>query len=197
MNLFLACLAGYCLGNFSSSIIIGKVFLKKDVRNYGSGNAGATNAVRAFGAKVGLIVFLLDVFKGVIAVMIGRYLEPSLGQYFAGVFVIMGHNWPVALKFKGGKGIATSIGVMLPINPLVALICVFVGVTLIVLTRIVSIGSISGVVLAPVVVLAIVRPMDTKLLGLTCVLSAMAIFRHRSNISRLLKGEENKFRKKD
>lgn len=180
MNLFLACLAGYCLGNFSSAIIIGKVFLHKDVRDYGSGNAGATNAVRAFGAKIGLVVFLLDVLKGVIAVMLGRYLDPVWGQYFAGIFVIMGHNWPAALKFKGGKGIATSIGVMLPINPLVALICVVVGVALIVLTRIVSIGSISGVVLAPVIVLVFVRPMDVKLLGLTCVLSAMAIFRHRS-----------------
>ena len=72
MNLFLACLAGYCLGNFSSAIIIGKVFLGKDVRDYGSGNAGATNAVRAFGAKVGLVVFILDVLKGVFAVLIGR-----------------------------------------------------------------------------------------------------------------------------
>jgi glycerol-3-phosphate acyltransferase PlsY len=197
MNLFLACLAGYCLGNFSSAIIIGKIFLKKDVRDYGSGNAGATNAVRAFGARVGLVVFLLDVFKGVLAVMIGRYIEPSLGQYFAGIFVIMGHNWPAALKFKGGKGIATSIGVMLPINPLVALICVAVGLILIVLTKIVSIGSIAGVVLAPVVVLVFVRPIDTKLLVLTCAVSAMAIFRHRSNISRLLKGEENKFKKKE
>jgi glycerol-3-phosphate acyltransferase PlsY len=185
------------LGNFSSAIIIGKIFLKKDVRDYGSGNAGATNAVRAFGARVGLVVFLLDVFKGVLAVMIGRYIEPSLGQYFAGIFVIMGHNWPAALKFKGGKGIATSIGVMLPINPLVALICVAVGLILIVLTKIVSIGSIAGVVLAPVVVLVFVRPIDTKLLVLTCAVSAMAIFRHRSNISRLLKGEENKFKKKE
>ncbi len=185
------------MGNFSSAIIIGKIFLKKDVRDYGSGNAGATNAVRAFGAKVGLVVFLLDVLKGVLAVVIGKYIEPALGQYFAGIFVIMGHNWPAALKFKGGKGIATSIGVMLPINPVVALICVAVGLTLIVLTRIVSIGSIAGVVLAPVVVLVFARPVDTKILVLTCALSAMAIFRHRSNISRLFKGEENKFKKKD
>jgi glycerol-3-phosphate acyltransferase PlsY len=197
MNLFLACLAGYCLGNFSSAIIIGKVFLGKDVRDYGSGNAGATNAVRAFGAKVGLVVFILDVLKGVFAVLIGRCFDPVLGQYFAGVFVIMGHNWPAALKFKGGKGIATSIGVILPINPLLALSCVVAGVTLIVLTRIVSIGSIAGVALAPIIVIATVRPMDSKLLVLTCILSAMAIFRHRSNISRLLKGEENKFKKKD
>lgn len=185
------------MGNFSSAIIIGKIFLKKDVRDYGSGNAGATNAVRAFGAKVGLVVFLLDVLKGVLAVVIGKYIEPALGQYFAGIFVIMGHNWPAALKFKGGKGIATSIGVMLPINPVVALICVAVGLTLIALTRIVSIGSIAGVILAPVVVLVFTRPVDTKILVLTCALSAMAIFRHRSNISRLFKGEENKFKKKD
>lgn len=197
MNLFLACFVGYLLGNFSSSIIIGKIFMNKDVRNFGSGNAGATNAVRAFGAKVGLVVFLLDVLKGFIAVMIGRNIDPSLGQYYAGVFVIIGHNWPAALKFKGGKGIATSIGAMLSINPFVALMCLVVGVVLIVATRIVSIGSIAGVVLAPIVVIILVRPIDTELLIFTCALSAMAIFKHRSNISRLRKGEENKFKKKD
>src|SRR5665648_362245 len=113
MNILLICLIGYAIGNISNAYFIGKIFLNKDVRNFGSGNAGATNALRAFGAKIGILVFALDILKGVIAVLIGRYLDAETGQYFAGLMVIIGHNWPAILKFKGGKGIATSIGCLL------------------------------------------------------------------------------------
>ncbi len=186
----------YALGNISNAYLIGKIFLNKDVRKYGSGNAGATNAIRAFGFKIGLLVFLGDLFKGVAAVLIGHYIEPVYGQYVAGIFLIIGHNWPAALKFKGGKGIASSIGVMLVINPILSLICFAVGITIAYLTKIVSIGSLIGVSIAPVIAIIFFRPLEKGFFIFTLVLSIMAIFRHRENISRLLKGEEKKLKTK-
>lgn len=186
----------YALGNISNAYLIGKVFLKKDVRNYGSGNAGATNAIRAFGVKIGILVFLGDLLKGVAAVLIGRFIEPTYGPYIAGIFLIIGHNWPAALKFKGGKGIASSIGVMLVINPVLSLICFAVGITIAYLTKIVSIGSLIGVSIAPIVALIFFRPLEKGFFIFTLVLSFMAIFRHRENIKRLIKGEEKKLKTK-
>lgn len=191
MRLLIVALIGYLIGNISNAYLIGKIFLKKDVRDYGSGNAGATNALRAFGAKIGIVVFLLDVMKGVVAVYIGNRLNPELGGFVAGISVIAGHNWPVTLKFKGGKGIATSIGVMLMINPLLSLICFTVGLSIAIITRTVSLGSLIGVAIAPIIILFF-KPIDYQLLVFTLILSSMAIFRHRANILRLVKGQENK-----
>lgn len=197
MNLLIICLIGYALGNISNAFIIGKLFLNKDVRDFGSGNAGATNALRAFGAKIGILVFILDIFKGVIAVILGRYLNPEVGQYFAGLFVIIGHNWPIVLKFKGGKGIATSIGVIFVINPVVSLVCFVIGISIAFFTRLVSLGSLAGIILVPIVIVIFFRPININFLIFSIILAAMAIFRHRSNILRLIKGEENKLGKKD
>ncbi|HBH12164.1 MAG TPA: acyl-phosphate glycerol 3-phosphate acyltransferase [Clostridiales bacterium] len=191
MRLIIVAIIGYMIGNISNAYLIGRIFLKKDVRNYGSGNAGATNAIRAFGAKVGIAVFLLDFLKGAIAVYIGNRMNPELGGYVAGISVIAGHNWPVTLKFKGGKGIATSIGVMLMINPLIALICFSVGLTIVIITRTVSIGSLIGVAIAPIIILFF-KPIDYSLLLFTLILSSMAVFRHKANIVRLIKRQENK-----
>ncbi|MDP3387882.1 MAG: glycerol-3-phosphate 1-O-acyltransferase PlsY, partial [Eubacteriales bacterium] len=159
MKLFIVALIGYMIGNISNAYLIGRIFLKKDVRNYGSGNAGATNALRAFGAKVGIVVFLLDVLKGIIAVYIGNRINPEFGGFVAGIAVIAGHNWPATLKFKGGKGIATSIGVMLMINPLLSLICFAVGLSIAIITRTVSLGSLIGVAIAPIIIFFF-RPVD-------------------------------------
>ncbi|KUK73970.1 MAG: Acyl-phosphate:glycerol-3-phosphate O-acyltransferase PlsY [Clostridiales bacterium 38_11] len=191
MRLIIVAIIGYMIGNISNAYLIGRIFLKKDVRNYGSGNAGATNAIRAFGAKVGIAVFLLDFLKGAIAVYIGNRMNPELGGYVAGISAIAGHNWPVTLKFKGGKGIATSIGVMLMINPLIALICFSVGLTIVIITRTVSIGSLIGVAIAPIIILFF-KPIDYSLLLFTLILSSMAVFRHKANIVRLIKRQENK-----
>jgi glycerol-3-phosphate acyltransferase PlsY len=191
MRLFVAALIGYMIGNVSNAYLIGRIFLKKDVRNYGSGNAGATNALRAFGAKVGIVVFLLDVLKGIIAVYVGNRISPEIGGYIAGISVIAGHNWPATLKFKGGKGIATSIGVMLMINPILSLICFTVGLLIAIITRTVSLGSLIGVAIAPIIILFF-KPIDYRLLLFTLILSSMAVFRHRENIARLVKGQENK-----
>ncbi|MDI9495410.1 MAG: glycerol-3-phosphate 1-O-acyltransferase PlsY [Bacillota bacterium] len=193
MKYILLTIISYFIGNISFAYILGKIFAKKDVREYGSGNAGATNAFRTFGKKVGALVFLGDVLKGVAAVLLGRYLGGQTGAYIAGAFVIIGHNWPVLLSFKGGKGVATTIGVMLFVNAKLTLICVIIGVVIIVITRTVSLGSISGMGLAPFVALIFIRPLTIDFFLFTVFLAGMSIYRHKDNIKRLVKGNENKF----
>ncbi len=196
MKYLIIILISYFIGNISNAYFIGKIFLKKDVRNYGSGNAGATNAIRAFGYKVGILVFLGDLLKGVLATYISHKIDPVYGQYIGGIALLVGHNWPAVLKFKGGKGIASSIGVMLFINPYLALICFVVGLTIAILTKIVSIGSLIGVSLAPIIAIIFFRPLEDAFLIFTITLSLLAIFRHKENIVRLIKGEEKKLKTK-
>jgi glycerol-3-phosphate acyltransferase PlsY len=174
MKYILLTIISYFIGNISFAYILGKIFAKKDVREYGSGNAGATNAFRTFGKKVGALVFLGDVLKGVAAVLLGRYLGGQTGAYIAGAFVIIGHNWPVLLSFKGGKGVATTIGVMLFVNAKLTLICVIIGVVIIVITRTVSLGSISGMGLAPFVALIFIRPLTIDFFLFTVFLAGMS-----------------------
>lgn len=191
MNYFFIAIISYLLGNISFAYILGKIFTKKDVRDFGSGNAGATNAIRAFGKKIGSMVFVGDVLKGVIAVLIGKTLGET-GMYLAGALVIIGHNWPVFLNFKGGKGVATTIGVMLIASPFVTLICFVLGLVVIVTTRTVSLGSILGMAMAPVAAGIFVRPFNMSLFIFCLFIGTMSIYRHKENIKRLLKGKENK-----
>jgi glycerol-3-phosphate acyltransferase PlsY len=191
MKYFFIAIISYLLGNISFAYILGKIFTKKDVRDFGSGNAGATNAIRAFGKKIGAMVFVGDVLKGVIAVLIGRTLGET-GVYLAGAMVIIGHNWPVFLNFKGGKGVATTIGVMIIASPFVTLICFILGLVVIITTRTVSLGSILGMAMAPVAAGIFVRPFNLSLFIFCLFIGTMAIYRHKENIKRLLKGKENK-----
>lgn len=192
MKFILIAIISYFLGNISFAYILGKLFTQKDVRDYGSGSAGATNALRIFGKKIGIMVFMGDVLKGVVAVTLGRYFGNQMGAYAAGAFVIIGHNWPVLLNFKGGKGVATTIGVMIFVNPFLASICVVLGVIIIIFTRTVSLGSIFGMALAPIVAVIFVRPFDSALLIFCLFVASMSIYRHKSNIKRLFEGKENK-----
>lgn len=191
MNYFFIAIISYLLGNISFAYILGKIFTKKDVRDYGSGNAGATNAIRAFGKKIGAMVFIGDVLKGVIAVLIGKTLGVT-GMYLAGAMVIIGHNWPVFLNFKGGKGVATTIGVMIIASPFVTMICFVLGLVVIIATRTVSLGSIIGMAMAPLAVGIFVRPFDMSLFIFCLFIGTMAIYRHKENIKRILNGKENK-----
>lgn len=193
MKYLLIAIIAYLLGDISFAYILGKIFTKKDVRDYGSGNAGATNALRAFGKKIGAMVFVGDVLKGVLAVVIGRAIAGVSGSYLAGACVIIGHNWPVFLKFKGGKGVATTIGVMAVISPLVTTVCFVLGILAIALTRTVSLGSILGMALAPAAAGIFVRPFDMPLFVFCLFIGSMSIYRHKDNIKRLLRGKENKF----
>lgn len=195
-NIIAVILIGYGLGNFATSYILGKAFKKTDIRMHGSGNAGATNALRVFGVKLAAATFVIDAFKGVLAVIIGRLILGDIGGLIGGVFVVVGHNWPVILKFKGGKGIASTIGVVLTINYQIALICIVVGLVLVIITKYVSLGSITAMSLLPILVVVMVKPFDVNFFIFAVILTAMAIYRHRSNIKRLIYGNESKLGQK-
>ncbi len=196
MKIFLVILVSYLLGNFQTSYLIGKIFMKSDIREFGSGNAGTTNALRVYGIKAAVTTLILDAAKGLIAVVIGSYVLGEIGIYLSGVSVILGHDWPIFFKFKGGKGIATTIGLALIISPLAAVISIIIGVSIIAITRYVSLGTTIAIGLWPLVSYVL---MKTDLYGLNynfiifaCVLAVISIFKHRSNIKRLIKGEESK-----
>lgn len=192
MKYILLAIIAYFIGNISFAYILGKILTKKDVRDYGSGSAGATNALRTFGKKIGAMVFLGDVLKGVVAVILGRSFGGQTGAYIAGAFAIIGHNWPVLLNFRGGKGVATTIGVMLFVNIYLTLMCVVFGVLIIVFTRTVSLGSIFGMASAPIVAILFVHPFDLELFIFCIFIATMSIYRHKDNIKRLMTGNENK-----
>ena len=184
----------YFLGNFATSYIVSMRSAHIDIRKHGSGNAGATNVLRVLGAKAAALTFLGDALKGVAAVLIGRYLAGSNGAILGGLFVVIGHNWPVTLGFKGGKGVATTIGSMLAINPLLVLIVFAVGVTVLITTKYVSLASITGMVIFPITMIAFKQ--SSEYVAFSFILAALAIFKHRKNIVRLIKGTESKIGKK-
>ena len=207
MERILCVLIGYICGLFQTSYLYGKVH-GIDIRNYGSGNAGTTNALRTLGAKAGAITLLGDCFKCVGAVVIVHLIfgksHPEmirlLGMY-AAAGTILGHNFPFYLKFKGGKGIACTSGMILAVCPLAAPVCLILFIGSIAITRYVSLGSILVVTSYLVQVLIFGHMgylhIDAAYLPEFYVVSAcftaMALWRHRSNIGRLLHGTENKF----
>ena len=195
-DVILIIITSYLLGNFQTSYILGKIIKKTDIREFGSGNAGTTNALRVFGKKFALATLLLDALKGVIAVIIGKYILNDMGMLISGIFVVLGHNWPVFLKFKGGKGIATTIGVALVTLPVQGIICIAIGISIIIKTKYVSLGTMLAVAIWPIVYLFTKRPFDHRYFIFTLILALMAIYKHKSNISRLLRGEESKLGKK-
>lgn len=195
MNIIVALLASYLIGSLSFGYMAGKLLRGIDIRQFGSGNTGTTNIQRTLGTGPAIIVLLLDVGKGLAAVILARALtgSPSV-QMLAGVLAVLGHNWPLFHRFKGGRGIATSIGVMLGLAWQVLLIAVAVGITIITVTRYVSLGSVIGVILVPFLMIAFAMPPAYIIFG--TVLAVFAVWRHRQNIARLLAGTENKLGKK-
>lgn len=200
MEIFLTIIIAYLLGNFQTSYLLGKVFMKTDIREFGSGNAGTTNALRVYGKKFAIATLFLDIIKGSIAVIVGKYFLGEMGALLAGISVVCGHNWPVVLKFKGGKGIATTIGVALAISPLIATVCVVIGILIIAKSKMVSLGTLLAIVIWPIISYISMAfgyyTMDYMFLAFTVVLALIAIFKHRANIKRLVKGEESKLGKK-
>lgn len=185
-------LIAYLLGNIQTSYIIGRVFKKTDIRKHGSGNAGTTNALRVFGKKIAVVTLIIDVLKGVAASYIGQRLGGLNGAMLAGIAVIAGHNWPVFLKFKGGKGVATTIGVGLFISLYAALSSLLIGIVIIRKTKYVSLGSIVAVSLWPFLAVAFNGNFNLKLFLFGIVMAIMSIYKHRENIKRLLNGNENR-----
>ena len=195
----------YLLGSISFSVIISKKMAGFDVREKGSGNAGSTNVLRTVGKKAAIITLICDILKGVVAILIAllagkiiQGLDNALLVQIAGVFVILGHTFPVFFKFKGGKGIATSLGVLLIINWQIGLICLVFALILMILTRRVSIGSIAAAILFPVLVLFInqnyivAESTNWSYLIFSVIVAIFVIFNHRSNIKRILNGTESK-----
>lgn len=193
MRIFIAILLSYLIGSFSSAFIIGKIFMKIDIREFGSGNAGATNAIRVMGKKLGISTFILDVFKGMLAVIISRAILGYNGGYIGAVFAVLGHNWPVLIGFKGGKGVATSLGVILIFHWPTAIICVLIGMTVSLITRFVSLGSIVFLVTTPIVNAIITPKFSKQFFITTLILALLAIYRHKANFKRIASGTENKF----
>lgn len=184
----------YIIGNISASYLIAKYAAGIDIRKYGSGNAGATNVLRTLGKKAGVAAFLGDALKGVFAVVLGRLIAGEDGQIFAGLFVVIGHNWPVFLNFKGGKGIATTIGVMTAINPYIVAAIIPIGIVVIIITKYVSLASIMGMIIFPIIMLF--THQNIKLVLFSFILSIMALYRHSTNIKKLMEGTESKLGQK-
>lgn len=197
--LWVACaVQAYLLGSISFAYVIGKIVMRRDIRKYGSGNAGASNMTRNFGWKLGLLTFVCDIAKGVIAVLIGGLIggtqgaySANLGAYIAAVFAVAGHNWPIFFSFRGGKGAATTLGVLLTLIPLQGLGILAIAGILIAITRHVSVGSLFGAALM-VVSAFIFFPNDLPFQVCSIILCALAVFSHRENIKRIINGTESK-----
>lgn len=182
--------AAYLLGSMNWSYISGRLFGGIDIREHGSGNAGATNVYRTLGAKATVVALLGDFAKGIAAVYMGRYLSAETGAISAAIAVVCGHNWPVFLSFKGGKGIATSLGVLFGLDYRIAGILLAIGIVIIIITRYVSLASISCAALYPI--LTVMYGASVKMRAFSVVIAFIAIVRHKNNIVRLVRGEESK-----
>lgn len=201
----LAALAGYLLGSISFAVIVSRLLFHKDVREFGSGNAGMTNVLRNFGKKGAVLTLLGDILKGVFSVLIGRGLMLLLlpgvptvyGAYAGGIAAILGHLFPLYFRFKGGKGVAVSGGVILTIQPLVAMVLLAVFLLVQRVSRMVSLGSIIGISLyAPATWLYITLtggPARAFCTVCAVFISALVVYMHRSNMRRILDGTEYKF----
>lgn len=192
-------LIGYFLGCIQTAYILGKIVNNIDIRNYGSGNAGTTNVIRVMGWKSGVITFIGDLLKAILAVLLTRSVfgttEDSLMVgLFAGIGVILGHNWPFYLKFKGGKGIAATIGTMLAVDIKIGLICVVILVVTLLITRYVSLGALLLTASIPIL-FAIFHhghPFFIEIILMSLFFTVSAFYKHKSNIKRLLSGTESK-----
>ena len=189
----------YLIGAFPSGLVIGKLFLK-DIRQYGSGNTGATNSFRVLGRPAGFVVTFLDIFKGFITVFFPLWFpvhaDGIISTFFTnglivGLFAILGHVYPIYLKFNGGKAVATSAGVVLGVNPLLLLVLaiIFFGIL-----KIFKYVSLSSIIAAICCVIGSVIIHDYILLGMSALVSIILIIRHRTNIVRIFKGEEPKIK---
>ena len=192
MSYVLGCIVCYLLGAVPFSVLFSRGMLHKDVRRYGSGNPGTSNMTRAFGIKYGLLVLLFDMAKGFGAVYLGQWIMGPLGAYLGALCAVAGHNWPIYLKFKGGKGVATTVGVMLAFVPYITLVAMACFLVVLAVSRYFSLGSLVCLGLVWVLVLCL-HFADTYLVVLCSVLVLVAFVQHRANIRRLKNGTENRF----
>lgn len=197
----------YLIGSVNFSILISKKVAGFDVREKGSGNAGTTNMLRSVGKGAAAITLILDILKGVVAIyaailygnMVSKLaniaVDNSILVQIAGIFVIIGHTFPIYFGFKGGKGVATALGILLTTNYQIGLICLVFAIILIALTRMVSVGSLAAAILFPVLTLFLAKEnfiVEGNYIVYSIIIALIVIFNHRSNVKRLLNGTENK-----
>ncbi len=186
----------YLLGSIPFGLIAGKLFRRIDVREHGSGSTGMTNVIRTVGFPVGALVLLLDMGKGVGSIALARYgLDaPEAAQAAAGLAAIAGHNWPVFIGFRGGRGTATGWGSLLLLWPIAGLVASVVGLSLVALTRYVSLGSVTATLVgcALLAAMCLIGAAPMGFIWFAAIGCAFVVGKHRGNIERLLKGEERK-----
>lgn len=198
--LLLVVVLAYLLGSIATAVWVGKIFHKTDVREHGSGNAGATNVIRVLGWKTGVPVLLIDVLKGWVGTMLPVFLNMAdegsamLTNYqiIAGLATVVGHIWPVFAGFRGGKGVATIFGVLLAIHPLLTISCFGVFLCVFLISGYVSLGSMTAGISFPVFLFLFFNTPSFYLKIFSVVVAIALLITHRKNISRLLKGEESK-----
>jgi glycerol-3-phosphate acyltransferase PlsY len=207
MNIFyisLAILCGYLLGSIATSVWVGKIFHGVDVREHGSGNAGATNVIRVLGWKTGIPVMIVDIGKGWLAAslpVLFSLAEKGTGaltslQILTGMAAIVGHVYPVFAKLRGGKGVGTTFGVLLSLNPVLTLLCLVIFLLVLFITGYVSVSSMSAGVAFPVLLFSLFGTPSLVFKIFSVFVAFALIATHRANIRRLLKGEESKFIKR-
>ena len=193
MNLALALAAAYLIGSIPNGLIVGKLMRGVDIRQFGSKNIGATNAYRVLGPWPAFWVFLTDAMKGVAGVLLGQYFGGDpLDMILGGDAAMIGHNWPIFLGFKGGRGVATGLGVIAVLSPVVTVVVFVIWAVIVYLTRYVSLGSIIAAMAAPVLMRVFGESLEIILFGI--VAAFFVIIRHRPNIERLIHGQELKIK---
>ncbi len=193
-------LVAYLIGSVATSVWVGRWFYSKDVRDYGSGNAGATNTIRVFGWKAGIIVMVVDVFKGWLAVQLAHltmfYIPKSddfiTYQLILGSAAVLGHVFPVYVRFRGGKGVATLFGIVLAISPITTVVCIGIFMVTIIVTKYVSLSSVLAGFSFPFVMILVFHITTPSLVFFSLAVAILLLFTHQKNIERLIRKEESK-----
>ena len=196
-------LIAYAIGSINFSVIFSRKFAGFDIREKGSGNAGSTNMLRSVGKKAALITLVCDVLKGIIAIVIAyifsriwKDANGALLVQIAAICVVIGHTYPIFFEFRGGKGVATSLGVLICINWQIGLLCLVFALVIMAITRMVSAGSVTAAILFPILTLFKVGEKFFIVSGnyfiFSIILAIIVIFNHRENVKRILEGKENK-----
>ena len=206
LSLIVIMLLSYLAGSIPTSIILAKWLCGIDIRDYGSGNAGGTNTIRVLGWKIGVVVIIVDVGKGVLATLLVSQLriEPlplsqDLVRIIAGSSAITGHIWTIFARFRGGKGVGTGAGMLFSLYPAAGFICLVIFAGVLLTVRIVSVSSMTAAVSLPIVILILdglmKNSISNELFYFSLLAAVLILFTHRSNIKRLLKGEEKRFKR--
>lgn len=201
IQLILIIMLAYLLGSVPTAVWVGKLFYKIDIRTKGSGNAGATNTIRVLGYKAGIPVLIFDIFKGWLAIQLPEifdidFLTPDQLINFKivlGIAVVLGHVFPILAKFKGGKGVASLLGVGLALYPYSVLVIIAIFIIVLLITRYVSAASIIGAISFPIIDIFLFHQDHISLIILSIAVGIFVPLTHRKNIKRLIQGEESKF----